>query len=145
MPTFIAMTDDWLMMKYYNLDSVRVIPLTGRKHTQDEADYGNTYNGIGIGHWEGDTLIVESVGFNDISLLFWTGYAHSANMQVVEKFRRVGDLLYYDATVYDDMLAEPWVLDTQVRRLNPDKTDAPHEFPPWVEHDKDNTDPDYRG
>lgn len=145
MPAFIAMTDDWLMMKYYNLDSVRVIPLTGRKHTQDEVDYGNTYNGIGIGHWEGDTLIVESVGFNDISWLFWTGYAHSANMRVVEKFRRVGDVLYYDATVYDDMLAEPWVLDTQVRRLNPDKADLPHEFPPWVEHDRDNTDPDYRG
>ena len=145
MPTFIAMTDDWLMMKYYNLDSVRVIPLTGRKHTEDEVDYGNTYNGIGIGHWDGDTLIVDSVGFNDISWLFWTGYAHSANMRVVEKFRRVGDLLYYDATVYDDMLTQPWVLDTQVRRLNPDKADAPREFPPWVEHDKDNTDPDYRG
>jgi hypothetical protein len=145
MPTFIAMTDDWLMMKYYNLDSVRVIPLTGREHTEDDVDYGNTYNGIGIGHWDGDTLIVDSVGFNDISWLYWTGYAHSANMRVVEKFRRVGDVLYYDATVYDDMLAQPWVLDTQVRRLNPDKADTPREFPPWIERDKDNTDPDYRG
>jgi hypothetical protein len=43
------------------------------------------------------------------------------------------------------MLAQPWVLDTQVRRLNPDKADTPREFPPWIERDKDNTDPDYRG
>jgi hypothetical protein len=124
---------------------VRIIPLSGHQHTQDDLDYGNTFNGIGIGHWDGDTLIVDSVGFNDISWLSWTGYAHSANMRVVEKIRRVGDLLYYDATVYDDMLAQPWVLDTQIRRLNPDKTEVPNEFPPWSERDKDALDPDYRG
>jgi hypothetical protein len=144
-PMFIAMTDDWLMMKYYNLDAVRVIPLTGHDHSQDDVDYGNTFNGIGIGHWDDDTLVVDSVGFNDSSWLYWPGYAHSANMRVVEKFRRVGDLLYYDATVYDDMLAEPWVLDTQVRRLNPDKSDLPSEFPPWSERDKESMDPDWRG
>jgi hypothetical protein len=144
-PSFISMTDDWLVMKYYNLDSVRIIPLSSREHSQDDLDYGNTFNGIGIGHWDGDTLIVDSVGFNDISWLYWTGYVHSANMRVVEKFRRVGDLLYYDATVYDDMLAQPWVLDTQVRRLNPDKTESPNEFPPWSERDRDGLDPDYRG
>ena len=144
-PSFIAMNDDWMMIKYYNLDSVRIIPLHGGKHTEDDIDYGNTFNGISIGQWDGDTLIVDSVGYNDISWLYWTGYLHSANMHVVEKFRRVGNVLYYDATVYDDMLAVPWVLDTQVRRLNPDKVELPHEFPPWVERDKNVMDPDYRG
>jgi hypothetical protein len=144
-PIFIAMTDDWLMMKYYNLDSVRVIPLTGRNHSEDDIEYGNTFNGIGVGHWDGDALIVDSVGFNATSWLYFTGYAHSANMRIVEKFRRVGDVLYYDVTVYDDMLAQPWVLDTQTRRVKPDKAATPAEFPPWSERDKDSMDADYRG
>ena len=92
---------------------------SGRK--RDENDYQfSTYNGMGLAHWNGDTLVVESVGFNDVSWLGWEGYFHSDKMEVTERFTRVGDLLYYNFTVKDpEVLQEPWTSYTYVRRLNP--------------------------
>lgn len=107
----------WLLNNVEN--ALRIIPLDGR--TRDENDYQySTFNGMGLARWEGDTLIIESVGFNDISWLGWEGYFHSDKMEVTERFLRQGDLLYYNFTVKDpDVLMEPWTSYTYVRRFNP--------------------------
>ena len=68
----------------------------------------------------GDTLVIESVGFNDESWLGWTGYIHSWDMTVTERIRREGDTLHWEATVNDTMLLEPWTMDPQQRVHNPD-------------------------
>src|SRR5262249_33094493 len=44
--------------------------------------------GYSIGRWEGDTLVVDSVGFNDKTLLDSPGHPHSEAMRVQERFRR---------------------------------------------------------
>ena len=100
-------------------NAVRILPLDDRK--RDENDYQfSTFNGMGLARWEGDTLVIESVGFNDISWLGWEGYFHTDKMEVTERLTRVGDLLYYNFTVTDpDVLMEPWTSYTYVRRLNP--------------------------
>ena len=73
---------------------------------------------MGLAHWEGDTLVVESVGFGDTTWLGWEGYFHTDKMEVTERFTRQGDLLYYNFTVTDpDVLMEPWTSYTYVRRL----------------------------
>ena len=63
----------WLFNNVEN--ALRILPLDNRK--RDENDYQfSTYNGMGLAHWDGDTLVVESVGFNGISWLGWEGYFH---------------------------------------------------------------------
>jgi hypothetical protein len=62
-----------------------------------------TWYGYAIGHWEGDdTLLVESIGFRDSTWLGSTGYPHSEEMRVSERYRRVDhDTILYDITVTD--------------------------------------------
>lgn len=107
----------WLLNSVEN--GVRIIPIDGRQRNPQDFEY-STYNGMGLARWDGDTLVIESVGFNDVSWLGWEGYFHTDKMKVTERFRREGDLLFYSFTVDDpDVLMEPWNSITYVRRLNP--------------------------
>jgi hypothetical protein len=107
----------WLLNNVEN--GLRIIPLDGRKRDEND-DQFSTYNGMGLAHWESDTLVIDSVGFNDISWLGWEGYFHSDKMEVTERFLRQGDLLFYDFTVNDpEVLMEPWTSYTYVRRVAP--------------------------
>ena len=101
----------------------RVIPTNNPKR-DPRREQDLTYYGYAIGHWEGDTLVVESVAFNDITWMKSSGYFHSNNMKVVEKFTRIGNTMKYDVTVIDpDVLLQPWNMTPRTLRMNP-KTDA---------------------
>ena len=63
----------------------RKIFLDGRPH-DPKVEY--TWLGDSIGHWEGDTLVVETVGQNDITWLDEGGTPHSADMKVTERISR---------------------------------------------------------
>ena len=64
-----------------------------------------------MAHWEGDTLVIDSISFIDTTWLGRGGFFHSDRMHVVERFTRQGDALMYDVTVEDpEVLVEPWVL-----------------------------------
>jgi len=107
----------WLLNSVEN--ELRIIPLDGRKREEQDFEY-SFYNGQGLARWDGDTLVIESVGFNDVTWLGWEGYFHTDKMKVTERFLRQGDLLFYTFTVDDpDVLMEPWTSYTYVRRLNP--------------------------
>lgn len=96
----------------------RIIPIDGRKHAEN-ANFDATYFGVTVGRWEGDTLILDSVGFIDTTWLGRGGFFHSGEMKVVEKFTRQGDGILYDVTVEDpEVLLEPWVLPTRTMRRN---------------------------
>jgi hypothetical protein len=61
-----------------------------------------TWYGYAIGHWEGDTFVVESSGFNDRTWLGATGYPHSEEMRITERYRRADhDTLLYNITIED--------------------------------------------
>jgi hypothetical protein len=97
----------------------RIIPTDGRPHDPKKAVEA-TYMGYGIGKWEGDTLVVDSVSFVDSTWLGRGGFIHSDSMHVIEKFTRQGDVLLYDVTVEDPvMLVEPYVFPTRIVRRNP--------------------------
>ena len=111
----------WLLNGVEN--ELRILPLDGRKRDEQDFEY-SFYNGQGLAHWDGDTLVIESVGFNDKTWLGWEGYFHTDKMKVTERFLRQGDLLFYNFTVDDpDVLMEPWTSYTYVRRgnLNPNR------------------------
>lgn len=97
----------------------REIPTDGRQHTALE-DLDGSWNGESIGHWDGDTLVIDSIGFNANSWLDKQGYLHSENMHVVERLTRNGNTLTWQATVDDpDVLLAPWVMNPVTVRLNP--------------------------
>lgn len=102
----------------------RMIPADGRKHTPLN-DLDGTYTGEAIAHWEGDTLVVDTWGFNSSTWFDQIGgYFHSENMHVIERFHRDGNTLTWTATVEDpDVLLEPWTTTPRVALLNP-KPDA---------------------
>ncbi len=116
-------------------DTFRVIPTDGRAHTP-LADLDGTWKGESLGHWEGDTLVIDTIGFNDTSWLDIGGYFHSENMRVIERLHREGDTLTWQATVEDpDVLLKPWVMSTRTLKLNPDPKAVLAETLPCVERD----------
>ena len=100
----------------------RVVPTDGRKR-DPKREIETTFYGYTIGHWEGDTLVLNSTSFVDTTWLARGGFFHSDQMRVVEKFTRQGSQMLYEVTVEDpEVLAEPWVMTPRVMRLipNPD-------------------------
>jgi hypothetical protein len=78
---------------------VRHIYTDGREHPKD---LPATWMGDSIGKWEGDTLVVDTVGFNDKTWLDHVGHPHSDALHVVERIRRVShDALAIDITIDD--------------------------------------------
>ena len=66
-------------------DDYRQIFLDGRELPKDP---NPTWRGYSVGHWEGDTLVVETAGFNDRSWLDMAGHPHSERLRVTERFQR---------------------------------------------------------
>ena len=96
----------------------RVIPIDGRQHGPD-AKFAANYIGDTVGRWEGDTLVLDSIGFIDTTWIGRGGFFHSDKMHIVEKFKREGDAIFYDVTLEDpEVLVEPLVFPTRIMRRN---------------------------
>lgn len=77
-----------------------------------------SYLGDAVGHWEGDTLVVETQNFNDLTWLTDNGAFHTTDLRVVERLRRTGDTLEWTATAHDPaVLSAPWEAPRRVARL----------------------------
>jgi hypothetical protein len=87
-PWQIVQTPKETILLYEYDHTVRHIFTDGRKHP-DAADIQPTYMGDSIGHWEGNTFVVDTVGFNDKTWLDRGGYGHTDQLHVVERFQRV--------------------------------------------------------
>jgi len=86
----------------------RVIATDGRPF-DERAILQTKYTGHSVGHWEGDTLVIESVGLTPETWLARGGFFHSDEMKVFERFTRKGDQLLYEVTVEDpQVLLQPW-------------------------------------
>ena len=119
-PSKIVQTATEVIFLYQQHNTFRVIPIDGRGHdpvrSQDLTSYGDS-----VGSWEGDTLVIDSVGFNSETWLAWPGYFHTNKMRVVERVRREGNRLTWQATVHDPtVLEQPWEMTPVRRMLNPD-------------------------
>jgi hypothetical protein len=77
----------------------RQIWMDGRSHPKDP---NPNWLGHSIGHWEGRTLVVDSVGFNDRTWLDDPGHPHTEQLHVVEKFTRSDPATMKYEVVIDD-------------------------------------------
>ena len=106
-PLQFVQTPKEIIILYEYDHTVRHIFADGRKHPDDVTP---TYMGDSIGRWDGDTFVVDTVGFNDKTWLDRAGRPHSEQLHVVERFQRMNQNdLELDITMEDSKaLAKPW-------------------------------------
>ncbi len=111
-PLQIVQTPEQIVILYEYMNVFRIIPITA-KHSDDLVP---TYMGDSVARWDGDTLVVDVVSFNDKGWLTGTGTFHSDALHIVERYTRVDkDQIKYDVTFEDPkVLTEPWNIHTSL-------------------------------
>ena len=101
----IAQTPDYVAIRYEMLAEVRMIPLDGRPHLSSGI---RQWMGNSVGHWEGDTLVVETTNYSDKTTFRFP--ASNETLRVVEYFKRTdANTIDYRFTVHDPtMYTRPW-------------------------------------
>jgi len=108
-PIDILQMRDRIVIIYETQNMWRIIWMDGRQHPKDP---NPTYLGDSVGHWDGDTLVVDIVGFNDVSWFDIQGHPHGEKLHIVEKFTRPNfNTLHYEVTIEDpDYYTQPWTV-----------------------------------
>jgi hypothetical protein len=113
----IIQTPGWVAIRNEMIHEVRIVPLDGRPHLSGAI---RQYMGDSRGHWEGDTLVVETTNLTDRTGVGPNGQSnlHSDAAHLVERFTRTGpDTLDYRLTVDDPQTwTRPWTLAFPWRR-----------------------------
>jgi len=106
-PFEIVQTPERVLIMYEWMHLNRYIYTDGREHREGRPP---SWMGESIGYWEGDTLVVETVNFNDRTWVDRRGLPHSEQLRVVERIRRDSDSeLVIDIMVEDPVAyTEPW-------------------------------------
>lgn len=134
-PFKIIQTPGETIILYEAFDLYRQIFTDGRELPKDP---NPTWLGYSVGKWDGDTFVVDSIGFNDKTWLDQMGYPHSDALHVTERFHRK-DAGHMDLTVTVDdpkMYTKPWTIvedphllpDTEILEFicNENNRDLPH-------------------
>lgn len=102
-PTMIG-----LLFEYFSI--WRVIYMDGRPHPADIAEYPD-FMGHSIGRWEGNVLVVDTVGIDERSWLDTAGHEHSDKLHLTERFEKEGDTIKWTVTFDDPVFfTKPWSL-----------------------------------
>jgi len=101
----IVQTAGYVSILHEEIHEVRTIPLDGRPHLPSNV---RLWMGDSRGHWEGDTLVVETTNFKEQFNLF--RFPASANIQIIERFARIdADHIDYRFTINDPATYQkPW-------------------------------------
>jgi hypothetical protein len=94
----------------------RLIYTDGRRHPDDLEDYPEWF-GSSIGHWEGDTLVVETIGVDDRTWLD-NGHEHSSQLKLLERFQKVdADTIKWSVTFEDPVFfVKPFTTSLTLKR-----------------------------
>ena len=116
----IIQTPKFVVMLQETYHGWQLIPFDGRAHRDNVPP---SYRGDAVGHWDGDTFVVDITNFDDSTWMWAEGRVsfHSDALHVIERYRRVDEkTLTVDATVEDPkVLTKPWVVPTQTLTLAP--------------------------
>jgi hypothetical protein len=115
MPFEIVQTPGKVVILYESFHAFRIIPIDDKLRHPD--DVTPTWMGDSVARWDGDTLVVDVIGFNDKTWLGGVGTVHSEALHVVERFTPKADgTLGYEATATDSKaLTKPWVTGVTLR------------------------------
>jgi hypothetical protein len=101
-PVEIIQTPQRLAILFEENTVFKVVPTDGRKHPEDLEP---TWDGNSVGRYEGDTLVIDTIGFNGRTTLDRVDHASSTELHVVERFRMVdADHMSYEVTMEDPKL-----------------------------------------
>jgi hypothetical protein len=117
MPVQFIQGNKYLSMNFEVMNWFMAVPLDGRPHRKGEP----TWAGDSVGHWEGDTLVVDTVNFNGKTRLDTVGHPHSDQLHVIQRFTRT-DLghIAHEITIEDPKtFTKPWK-NTRTFTLRPD-------------------------
>jgi hypothetical protein len=118
----ILQTPGYVVIFSEMIHEARVIPLDGRPHLPPNI---RQWNGDSIGHWEGDTLVVDTTNYNGKGMIATSaatarirGIHESEALHVVERFKRVDvNTISYEATIDDpNMFSAPWKVSMPLTR-----------------------------
>src|SRR5580692_10234870 len=111
-PTEIVQVPNEIVFLYDTVNSseqnaFRIISTDGREHDQT---MNPSYYGDSIGHWEGNTLVIDVTNFVDDTWLSQNGTIHSDAMHVIEKLSREGNVINWEISIEDPkVFTRPWV------------------------------------
>jgi hypothetical protein len=131
-PSEIVQTPQTVYFMYAGLipsvpNMYRIIPTDGRKH-DPHAD--PMANGDAVGHWEGDTLVVDVVNLDPDTWLDGDGSFHDGNLHVTERLTRQGNSLRYEVTDDDPgLFAKPFSPKPVTLVLGAAGQHAPEDYP----------------
>ena len=116
----IVSAPDFVVMLTETYHSYQLIPTDGRPH---RSVVPPSNRGDSVGHWEGDTFVVETTNFTDDTWIWAEGRVshHSDALRIVERYRRLdANTLQIEATIEDpEVLTGPWTVPTQTLELAP--------------------------
>jgi len=106
-PIRLVQTNDIVAILYEAWNVFEIVHIDGRAHPKDPDPlwFGNS-----VGKWDGDTLVIDTIGFNDKTNLDTVAHPHSDQMHTVERFTRSdGTHITYEITVEDPKaFTKPW-------------------------------------
>ena len=109
----ILQTPEHVAIHVENIHDVRIIPIDGRPHLGDGI---RQWNGDSRGHWEGNTLVVETINYSDKTEL---RFPSTPNTRAVERFTRVDENnIDYQFTIEDaEIYTQPWTVERPMPRI----------------------------
>ncbi len=112
-PFRIVQNDDALLFSYAYAGAVRNVELSDPGPAPIDS-----WMGLSWARWEGDTLVIESSGFNDRSWFDRAGNYHTDQLKVTERFTRTSDhTIEYSATMEDpQVFTRPWTISMPLYR-----------------------------
>ena len=112
----IVQTPGYVVMMIEFTHAYRIIPLDARPHVGDSI---KLWQGDSRGHWEGNTLVVDTTNNNDKTWFDIVGNFHSDALQVVERFAFVdANTINYEGTLEDpNVYTRPWKMALTIRRM----------------------------
>lgn len=117
-------TSDHLAMLTYNAHGYRIIPLDDRDLPGEGV---RLWNGASRGHWDGDTLVIETANQNGLPWLDQLGRFYTEDIHVVERLTLVdANTLHYEATVEDpNVYTRPFTIVLPYRRAADENYEIP--------------------
>jgi hypothetical protein len=112
-PFQIVQTPKYILITYEYANAVRTIYMDDPGPAPVDSWMGQS-----VGHWEGNTLVVDAKGFNDLSWLDRAGNFHTDALHVVERYTpRGADVLMYEAIIEDPgVFSRPWKISMPIYR-----------------------------
>ena len=117
-PMEIVQTSKKVVLLFEGFNQFIVVPTDGRKHSDDPDP---SWFGESIGWYEGDTLVIDTIGFNGRARLDTIGHPFSDKLHVIQRYRRDSpDTLGYEITVEDPVMYSKPFTNKRVWRLRSD-------------------------